>query len=89
MKIWTNSEKKSVVFHFLPIAFGCKRALQEIVTFQGRPNLGYIEAMKCHFEARKRKSRPILTRIQSHLLPIAFFYSFKGTLLAAVMEARM
>ena len=40
MKIWTNSDQNPILFHFLPIAFGCKRALQEIVTFKEQQILG-------------------------------------------------
>ena len=42
--------------------------------FQGTANFGYLEAIKCCFEARNRKCGQILTRIQSYFifLPIAF-----------------
>ena len=33
--------------------------------FQGTANFGYLEAIKCRFEARNRKCGQILTRIQS------------------------
>ena len=65
--MWTNSEKIPILFHLLPIAFGCKRALQEIITFKEQQTT-YLEAIKCHFEARKLKFKPIPTRIQSNLI---------------------
>ena len=40
--------------------------------FQGTANFGYLESIKCHFEARNGKFGQILSRIQSFFLPIAF-----------------
>ena len=36
--------------------------------FQGTANFGYLDSIKCHFEARKWTFRTILTRIQSNLI---------------------
>ena len=50
---------------------GCKRALQKSVSFmyQQRYFLGYLEAIKCNYEAKNRKCGPILVESS----PISFF----------------
>ena len=52
--------------------------------FQGTANFGYLEAIKCHSEAKEWKCRPILTKIQSNLILclLHFFWHFQGILLA-------
>ena len=46
--------------------------------FQGTANFGYLEAIKCHFEARNRKFGRILTRIQSYFISVHCNWAEKG-----------
>ena len=55
--------------------------------FQGTANFGYLEAIKCHFEARNGKFGQILSRIQSYFIfcPLHFILLFHRTLLSNEM----
>ena len=46
--------------------------------FQGTANFGYLEAIKCRFEARNRKCGQILTRIQSYFIFYPLHLAVKG-----------
>ena len=46
--------------------------------FQGTANFGYLEAIKCHFEARNGKFGQILSRIQSYFIFCPLHLAVKG-----------
>ena len=55
-----------------------KKVFAENRHFQGTANFGYLEAIKCHFEARNRKFGPIVTRIQSCFIFCPLHLTVKG-----------
>ena len=45
-----------------------KKGFAEKCQFHVSANLGYLEAIKCNYEAKNRKCGPIFSRIQSYLI---------------------
>ena len=48
----------------MPIAIGLQKGFAEKCQFHVSANLGYLEAIKSHFEAKNRTFGPIFSRIQ-------------------------
>ena len=75
--------------HFLPAVRSSSVVFRESVRknardcfekkgFAGTANFGYLEAIKCHFEARKGKFGQILSRIQSNFIFCPLYLAVKG-----------
>ena len=60
-----------------------KKGFAENRHFHVSANFMYLEAIKCHFEARNGKFGHILSRIHSYLIfsPLPFMWRFHRTLL--------
>ena len=80
--VTTNGNSKSVVFSesVRKNARDCfeKKGFAGNRHFQGTSNFGYLEAIKCHYEAINGKFGQILIRIQSYFIFCPLHLAVKG-----------